>query len=115
MSFDCNSSINLHLFSVNLKRSDSLFVYSFYISYVKPLLPELEKGNSGTVLGDNFSHVSLQDVPYKCGALVVVVGFCFSQNSNFLFLSVVDILTVNSTSAITTVMLLYTYKHSVKA
>ena len=29
--------------------------------YVKPCLPELEKGTSGAVLGDNFSHVSLQD------------------------------------------------------
>ena len=49
-------------FSVILKRSDSLLEYYFYISYVKLLVFELEKGRSGTVLGDNFSHVSLQDV-----------------------------------------------------
>ena len=32
------------LFSVILKRSDSLLEYSFYVSYVKPLLPELPPG-----------------------------------------------------------------------
>ena len=50
-------------FSVILMRSDCLSEY-IYISYVKLLLPELEKGRSGTVLGDNFSHLSLQDDPW---------------------------------------------------
>ena len=49
------------LFSVILKRI--LLEYSFYRSYVKPPLPELKKGRSVTVLGENFSHVSLQDDP----------------------------------------------------
>ena len=31
-------------------------ILSIIISYVKPLLPELGKGRSGTLLGDNFSH-----------------------------------------------------------
>ena len=39
----------------------NILEFSFYISYVIPLLPELEKGRSGTVMGDSFSHVSLQD------------------------------------------------------
>ena len=34
-----------------------------YISYVKPLLPELEKGRNWTVLGDTFSNDSLNDDP----------------------------------------------------
>ena len=51
-------------FSVILKRSDILLEFSFYISYVKPLIPELEKGRSGTVMGDHFSHISLQDDPW---------------------------------------------------
>ena len=52
-------------FAVILKRSESLLEYSFYISYEKPLLPELGKGRSATVLGDNFSHVFLQDDPCR--------------------------------------------------
>ena len=46
--------------SIILKRNDfSLFKYSVYISYVNPLLPELEKGRNGTVLGDYSSCFSL--------------------------------------------------------
>ena len=30
----------------------------YKLSYIKPLLPELEKGRSGTVLGDNLAPTS---------------------------------------------------------
>ena len=55
------------LFSVILKRSYSLLKNSFYIFYVKRLLPELEKGRSLTVFGDNSFHISLQDDPVIYG------------------------------------------------
>ena len=43
----------------------SLLEYSWKFLYIlcKTILPELEKWRSGTVLGDNFSHISLQDDP----------------------------------------------------
>ena len=62
------------LCSVILKRSDSLLEYCFYISYVKQLLPEHENGRSGRVLGDNFSHVSLQDDPCNSSSWHFVSG-----------------------------------------
>ena len=44
-------------------KEDSLLEYPSYISYLKPLVTELEKGRSWTVLGHHFSHVSIWDDP----------------------------------------------------
>ena len=82
--------IRIFPFSVILKRRDSLLEYSSYISFVKPLLPEHEKGRSVTALGDNFSHVSLQDDPWLTTAKVVyneelfglIDSFCPKMGNN---------------------------------